>query len=87
MARDRTLPAWPNLLQLLLEYFPGTPLSFKIGGGKGFFFFFIFFYFLFFLKGLTRSALIESMLPGGPRRVAGQPRAYKMPLGPFLAHF
>jgi len=39
MARDQTLLAWPNLLQLLLEYFPGTPLSFKIGGGKGFFFF------------------------------------------------
>ena len=40
MARNQTLPAWPDLLLLLLEYFPDVPLSSKRGGGRGFFFFF-----------------------------------------------
>ena len=45
MAQDRTLPAWPDPLRLLLEYFLDAPLSSKRGEGRGFFFFF--------LKGLT----------------------------------
>ena len=73
MARNQTLPAWPDLLLLLLEYFPDVPLSSKRGGGRGFFFF----------LGLTN--LVN--LPSGPRRAARQLRAYKSPLGPFLAHF
>ena len=54
-------------------------------------------FFFFFFKGLTRSTLTWSTystgligplgLPGDPRRATRQPRAYKRPLGPFLAHF
>ena len=39
--------------------------------------------FFFFFLGLTN--LVN--LPSGPRRAARQLRAYKSPLGPFLAHF
>ena len=33
MDRDRTLPAWPDLLQLPLEYFLDTLLSSRRGEG------------------------------------------------------
>ena len=51
MARDRTLPAWPDPLRLLLEYFLDAPLSSKRGEGRGLFFFFL---------GFDWSALTES---------------------------
>ena len=43
MDRDRTLPAWPDLLQLLLEYF--LDMSLHSGRGEGeVLFLFIFFF-------------------------------------------
>ena len=83
MDRDWTLPTWTDLLQLLLKYFLGISLHSR----KGFFFF----------LGLTRSMLTWSTLPGGfyrtvrttggPKRCAGQPRAYKSPFGSFQSSF
>ena len=37
---DRTLLAWLDLLQLLLEYFLDAPLRIKRGEGRDFFFWF-----------------------------------------------
>ena len=42
MDLDRTLPVWPNLLQLLLEYFLDMPLRSRRGEGREIFFFFFF---------------------------------------------
>ena len=72
MARDRTLPAWPDPLRLLLEYFLDAPLSSKRGERR-------------LVSDRVNINLVN--LPGGLRRAAGQPRAYKRPLGSFLAHF
>ena len=60
MDRDRTLPTWTDLLQLLLKYFLGISLHSRRGERRGFFFFFL---------GLTRSMLTWLTLPGGLYRI------------------
>ena len=65
MDQNRTLPAWTDLLQLLLKYILGMSLHSRGGERRGF----LFIYFIF--LGLIGSALTWSTLPGGPYRTAG----------------
>ena len=77
MDRDRTLPTWPNLLQLLLEHFSDALLSSRRGEGRGLLLL------LFFFLGLTGSVLTGSRLPCGLIGLLGSPGPIKGLLGPF----
>ena len=95
MDRDRTLPAWPDLLQLLLEYF--LDMSLHSGRGEGE----VLFLFIFFLgfERVNVDLVNTAWRPyraigptGGPRKAAWQPRSgaagQPRPIkGPFCIFF
>ena len=75
MDRDRTLPGWIDILQLLLKNFPDTPLSSKRGERRGFF------SFLFWcpIALIGPSVALKGAL--------GYPGPIKCPIWLILAHF
>ena len=95
MDRDRTLPAWPNLLQLLSEYFLDMSLHSRRGEGE------VLFLFIFFLgfERVNVDLVNTTWRPyravgptGGPRKAAWQPRSrvagqHRPIKGPFCIFF